>query len=92
MLPPPDGPSHYLREVGLRSVRPVVDGSTRFKHRLLTAPGWKVLHMPYFKWNALGSPEQHEEYLCALLGARSGEKERRPWPEPRSEGGKAILN
>ena len=76
-----DGPMHYLREVGPRSGRPVVDGSTRFKHRLLTAMGWKVLHVPYFNWNALGSPEQQEEYLAALLGAGCpGKKEQQAGP------------
>ena len=60
-----DGPMHYLRP---RSGRPIVDGSTRFKHRLLTALGWKVLHVPYFEWRALGSPEQQKEYLTTLIG------------------------
>ena len=72
-----DSPSHYLREVGLRSERPfdVVDGSTRFKNRLLTAMNWKVLHVPYFiaEWNAIGSPEQQEKCLGAEIPGRKAE-------------------
>ena len=59
-----DGPSHYLK--GREPVQ--VNGSTRFKSRLLRQLGWDVVHVPFFEWDALGGvAESQDAYLRAKL-------------------------
>ena len=60
-----DGPWHYLVDVrsGLRSLT----GASLFKRRLLRKLGWKVLHLPYFEWEELGSTSARDKYLTRRL-------------------------
>jgi hypothetical protein len=75
-----DGPTHYVRtrqgamdvkhEAGALRLR--TNGSTRLKHRLLSASGWTVLTVPYYEWNALkDSSELKAVYVDKLLQSAS---------------------
>jgi len=45
-----------------------MNGATTLKHRLLTGFGWKVIHLPFWEWHALGGePGREEEYCRGLL-------------------------
>ena len=63
-----DGPSHFLRALG-QSAPPGPDlwnGNTRFKHRLLSSCGLRVLHVPYSDWDNLRL-EHRESYIRRLF-------------------------
>jgi hypothetical protein len=65
-----DGPSHYLHELGPRPPKPLLNPSTRFKHRVLQKLGWKVLPIPYYEWSRLGtSSDDQAKYLLCLLAS-----------------------
>ena len=55
-----DGPSHFLR--GTQRL----NGSSRFKRRLLVKQGWTVRSVPYFKWDVLDE-QQRPLFLRELL-------------------------
>ena len=57
-----NGPSHYIDHEMI--------GSTVFKNRLLLKMGWHVLHVPYYIWNKLNTPEKLN-YLTFLLNLHS---------------------
>ena len=60
-----DGPSHYLTGDG---GPPRINGTTAFKHRLLEALGWRVLHIPYYEWNEQRTWKAKKAYLRQKLG------------------------
>jgi very-short-patch-repair endonuclease len=47
--------------------RQEMNGPTVLKDRLLTSFGWKVLHLPFWEWYALGGDSVEEEKYCRLL-------------------------
>ena len=57
-----NGPSHYIDHEMI--------GPTVFKNRLLLKMGWHVLHVPYYIWNKLNTPEKLN-YLTFLLNLHS---------------------
>ena len=69
-----DGPSHFLVAKELENRQPAIgsdlqfNGTSKFKHRLLSRLGWTVLHVPYFQWYRLGSKEAKNAYVRELLG------------------------
>jgi hypothetical protein len=62
-----DGPSHFLLPVGPDGVCPP-NGSTQIKRRLLTRANWRVVTVPYYEWDRLGSAEAQQQYLREALG------------------------
>ena len=60
-----DGPSHYVTGDG---GPPRINGTTAFKHRLLEALGWRVIHIPYFEWNEQRTWNDKKAYLRQKLG------------------------
>jgi hypothetical protein len=48
-----------------------IDGRTALKHRLLTLLGWKVIHLPYWEWNALRGDELAQDDYCRGLLRRN---------------------
>lgn len=56
-----EGPSHYMR-----NVRQLV-GSSVVRNKLLARLGYRVLAVPFYDWEKLGSDEAKEEYLTGLL-------------------------
>ena len=73
-----DGPSHFLGAKELENRLPAIgselqfDGTSKFKHRLLSRLGWTVLHVPFFQWGRLGSREAKAAYIRELLGGNRG--------------------
>ena len=69
-----DGPKQFLRakngavdDMGRTANR---KGWNSFKDRLLEKQGYKVLHVPYFEWDALGrNAEKKKQYLTRLLAS-----------------------
>ena len=53
-----DGPSHYLKDASTGDY--VVNGSTRFKSRLLRALGWQVTHVSFFEWDNKSRAERRQ--------------------------------
>jgi RAP domain len=43
------------------------NGPTFLKHRLLNSFGWKVLHVPFWEWYALGGDVTKEDDYCRRL-------------------------
>jgi RAP domain len=37
------------------------------KERLLALLGWRVVHIPFWEWNALGKDAQAKDEYCANL-------------------------
>ncbi len=60
-----DGPSHYVTGDG---GPPRINGTTAFKHRLLEALGWRVIHIPYFEWGEQRTWNDKKAYLRQKLG------------------------
>lgn len=66
-----DGPSHFLRcgngseMVGKRSTK--TKGESLLKDRLLEKQGYKVLHIPYYEWDELTTPETKKNYLSSVM-------------------------
>ncbi|KAJ1450529.1 hypothetical protein M885DRAFT_50508 [Pelagophyceae sp. CCMP2097] len=54
-----DGPPCFVTDVD-RTVT-AYDGRAALKHRLLTALGWSVVHVPFFEWDALEQSSQAED-------------------------------
>lgn len=44
-----------------------INGPTALKQRLLTLLGWKVIHLPFWEWYALGGDEEAENHYCREL-------------------------
>jgi hypothetical protein len=44
-----------------------INGPTALKHRLLTALGWKVIHIPFWDWYALEGNTNGEDIYCRQL-------------------------
>lgn len=61
-----DGPTHFVGS-GPPDVFP--NGSSAFKRRLLARLGWRLVHVPWWEWEALGQPtsDVHVAYLRAKL-------------------------
>lgn len=57
-----DGPCHYLNTQRRT-------GSTLLRNRVLTGAGWRVVSIPYFKWNALKSTSPQKEYIRRKLSS-----------------------
>ena len=55
-----DGPSHFLH-----NGQP--NGRTQLRNRCLAAHGWRVVVVPFYAWDALGTKQQREAYLTRLL-------------------------
>jgi len=48
--------------------RHTLHGARQFKSRILSALGWKVIHIPYYEWSALHqNPNDEEAYLRKKL-------------------------
>jgi len=60
-----DGPSHFIS--CRNPSKQILNGSTLFKRRLLTAAGWKVINLPYNKWGCLLNDIQKKEFIQRLL-------------------------
>ena len=65
-----DGPSHFLHEHsrGRHSggnQRPLENGPTLFKQRLMRSMGYRVVQLPYFEWPK--SAVERQSYLRELL-------------------------
>lgn len=60
-----DGPVHYLSAADGAERR--LNGKSRFKQRLLHRSGWDVLHVPYFEWESLDSPDAQRAYLAKRI-------------------------
>mmetsp|Transcript_22783 Transcript_22783/g.45590 ORF Transcript_22783/g.45590 Transcript_22783/m.45590 type:complete len:273 (+) Transcript_22783:3-821(+) len=60
-----DGPFHFISSLAKKS-RKTLNGSTFLKKRLLAAAGWRVINLPYYKWNAL-SDQSKKKYLEDFL-------------------------
>jgi len=59
-----DGPSHFYRPHG----RPWHwTSASKLRHRLLTASGIRVVHVPYYDWAQLDDVTEKEAYLAELL-------------------------
>jgi very-short-patch-repair endonuclease len=56
-----DGPTHYL--AGAVDSSRALDGTSKFKERLLRNLGWKLVRVPYYEWDALRSSAGREAYL-----------------------------
>ena len=54
-------------QFGWTGERQEMNGPTVLKDRLLTSFGWKVLHLPFWEWYALGGDSIAEEKYCRLL-------------------------
>eukprot|EP00808_Paulinella_micropora_P009467 g9372.t1 len=52
-----DGPTHFVTAT-LASSRPRYNNITLCKQRLLRAMGWRVVSVPFFEWDALGTSER----------------------------------
>ena len=65
-----DGPSHFLLPDGRGVRRP--NGPTLLKRRLLTAAGWRVISVPFYKWDGFATANGQQTYLeravAPLLG------------------------
>mmetsp|Transcript_5253 Transcript_5253/g.7797 ORF Transcript_5253/g.7797 Transcript_5253/m.7797 type:complete len:139 (-) Transcript_5253:162-578(-) len=59
-----DGPSHYFKGTNGHLV---VNGSTKFKARLLGRLGWTIVHVPYFEWGTLLDTATQDSYLRMKL-------------------------
>jgi len=59
-----DGPSHFI---SCRNNKQIMNGSTLFKRRLLTAAGWKVINLSYNKWGSLRNDFKKKEFIHSLL-------------------------
>eukprot|EP00747_Dinoflagellata_sp_TGD_P210658 gnl/TRDRNA2_/TRDRNA2_83919_c0_seq1.p1 gnl/TRDRNA2_/TRDRNA2_83919_c0~~gnl/TRDRNA2_/TRDRNA2_83919_c0_seq1.p1 ORF type:complete len:660 (-),score=111.72 gnl/TRDRNA2_/TRDRNA2_83919_c0_seq1:49-1995(-) len=59
-----DGPSHFYRPHGAPWHW---TSSSKLRHRLLTAGGIQVAHVPYYDWVQLENVEEKESYLAELL-------------------------
>jgi hypothetical protein len=44
-----------------------MSGGTALKHRVLTLLGWKVIHLPYWEWDALRGDEFAQDDYCRCL-------------------------
>jgi len=44
-----------------------VNGPTMLKHRLLSKLGWRMIHLPFYEWHALGDDESKGKYCNKLL-------------------------
>ena len=44
-----------------------LNGSTILKHRMLEQLGWKVIHIPFWEWNALGGDRKKQDEYCRQL-------------------------
>jgi hypothetical protein len=65
-----DGPTHYL--VGSSDGRRRgLNGTSKFKERLLRSLGWQLFRVPYFEWYALQSSALREAYLRDGIAASS---------------------
>jgi RAP domain len=49
-----NGRQEYRDRVGWIGERQEINGSTALKTRLLQALGWKVIHLPFWEWYAVG--------------------------------------
>jgi hypothetical protein len=66
-----DGPTHYL--VGSSDGRRrVLDGTSKFKEKLLHRLGWKFIRVPYFEWDVLRSSAEREAYLRDKINSLAG--------------------
>ena len=54
-----DGPQHFVERVP--------NGGMLLRNRLLEARGFRVISVPFFEWNALGTDKNKQEYLLRLL-------------------------
>ena len=54
-------------QFGWTGERQEMNGPTVLKDRLLTSFGWKVLHLPFWEWYALGGDSVAEEKYCQVL-------------------------
>lgn len=45
----------------------VINGPTALKQRLLSLLGWRVIHLPFYEWYALGGDEKAQEEYCRHL-------------------------
>lgn len=52
-----DGPQHFIRNVD----RLLLDGKTRFKHRLLRLLGWRVISIAVSEWGRIPVKNRHNE-------------------------------
>jgi RAP domain len=54
-------------QFGWTGERQEMNGPTVLKERLLKSFGWKVLHLPFWEWYALGGDASSEEMYCRAL-------------------------
>ena len=47
--------------------RQEMNGATALKDRLLNSLGWKVIHIPFWEWDAMGGDKSAEEDYCRGL-------------------------
>jgi len=44
-----------------------MNGPTVLKHRMLEQLGWRVIHVPFWEWNALEGDDEAKEKYCRQL-------------------------
>jgi RAP domain len=54
-------------QFGWTGERQEMNGPTILKERLLKSFGWKVIHLPFWEWYALGGDASAEEIYCQAL-------------------------
>ena len=65
-----DGPSHFLLPDG-RGVRKP-NGPTLLKRRLLAAAGWRVISVPFYRWNGFATAKERQTYLQGAVAPLLG--------------------
>ena len=78
-----DGPGHFVRLIDAKESSCThsnsnrdqfadrgenrVNGPTLLKHRLLTALGWNIIHIPYWEYQYLSDDTEKEEYCRSVM-------------------------
>ena len=78
-----DGPGHFVRLIDKEGTISTnnsankdqfadrgenrVNGPTLLKHRLLTALGWNIIHIPYWEYQYLADDKEKEEYCRSVM-------------------------
>jgi hypothetical protein len=77
-----DGPGHFVRLIDNKAKdadfgdredqfrdrgENRVNGPTLLKHRLLTAVGWNIIHIPYWEYQYLTSEKEKEQYCRDIM-------------------------
>lgn len=87
-----DGPGHFVRLIDVAEASHLnddrdqfadrgenrVNGPTLLKHRLLSALGWNIIHIPYWEYQNLGGDKDKEfaycQYILEHYSCESGQK------------------